>query len=78
MVNGIPVGDWGYDRHPAYSVTGKLYIGMGAVEKDFLTYFDGYMDEVAIYGRALTIQEILLQYNSGRRSPAFEVLNFEQ
>ena len=77
MVNGVPVGDWGYSNHPAYSVAGKLYIGMGAVEKDFLTYFDGLIDEVAIYGRALTSEEIRQQYNSGRRSPAFEVLNFE-
>jgi hypothetical protein len=59
-INGEEVGSWTGVALPV--TTGNTYIGQ---RSDNYQYFDGSIDEVAIWNRALTASEVLELYNGG-------------
>ncbi|MCA9228747.1 MAG: LamG domain-containing protein, partial [Planctomycetales bacterium] len=58
----------GYDNRPAadYNVSGSAPVTIGAREN--AKFFNGQIDEIAIYSRELTAAEIAQQYESGGQS----------
>ena len=54
-VNGIATSTGQFDAAPTTTSTGNIDIGFGTVSD---TYFDGNIDEVRLYSRALTPAEV--------------------
>jgi hypothetical protein len=54
-VNGIKVNETSHPNHRIYLSSEPLYLGK---------YYCGFIDEIAIYGEALTQQHILYQFNN--------------
>jgi hypothetical protein len=66
-VNGQPVGSPVFSSgHDIYSSSNPLRIGSDPDSSDGSRYFNGMIDEAAVYNRALSSNEIASIYNAGR------------
>lgn len=66
-VNGVYVGTDTTTNTTLPNTTG--YFSIGRVEKYNSNYFDGLMDEVAVWGKALTVGEVRALYGYGDAPP---------
>ncbi|MBI4680424.1 MAG: thrombospondin type 3 repeat-containing protein [Nitrospirae bacterium] len=63
--NGVLVADWVPGSGIAYTDNNRLAIGWNESAPGVTRYFNGKVDEVAVYNRALTAEEIQQQYQHG-------------
>jgi hypothetical protein len=64
-VDGKLVAEDSSQQTLVYTTTHYPYIGKQAPAAGYLNYFDGIMDSVRFYSRALTAGEVLSNYNAG-------------
>jgi hypothetical protein len=57
---GIPMSDWG-----TVGTNLNVYVGCGNIVGHAIENFDGYLDDVRIFNKVLTVDEISFLYNDG-------------
>jgi len=63
-VDGVEKGNLAWTYSPGYSTSNKASIGARSLSSTSDTYFNGLIDEVAMYNRALTADEIMGHYTA--------------
>lgn len=63
-LNGVSLGSYQFGSAPSSGSNASL--GIGGKSSDNTRQFDGYIDEVRIYNRALSASEVLQLYNSSK------------